>query len=137
MMTETQRAALMAAEDAFRRESDYYAITGKETKARENMALAGKMAAALAEPGTADTPTGWLYTSAKSLRKKYIAHRDGLPDALRELEPIPLYTRPQRREPLTDERIHNLDPLPHVMFDAHRIEFARAIEAAHGIGAKP
>jgi hypothetical protein len=34
---------------------------------------------------------------------------------------------------LTDEEIHNLDPLPHQMFDTQRIEFARAIEAAHGI----
>jgi hypothetical protein len=30
---------------------------------------------------------------------------------------------------LTDEEIHNLDPLPHQMFDTQRIEFARAIEA--------
>jgi hypothetical protein len=30
---------------------------------------------------------------------------------------------------LTDEEIHNLDPLPHRMFDTQRIEFARAIEA--------
>ena len=34
---------------------------------------------------------------------------------------------------LTDEEIHRLDPLPHTMFDQQRIDFARAIEAAHGI----
>ncbi len=96
MMTETQRAALMAAEDAFRRESDYYAMIGKETKARASMALAGQMSAALAEPGPADTPTGWLYTSVRSLRKKYIAHRAGLPEALLDLDPVALYSRPQR-----------------------------------------
>jgi hypothetical protein len=31
---------------------------------------------------------------------------------------------------LTDGEIHNLDPLQHVMFDAERIDFARAIESA-------
>jgi hypothetical protein len=35
--------------------------------------------------------------------------------------------------PLTDEQIHVLDPAPHCMFDQQRIDFARAIEAAHGI----
>ena len=29
---------------------------------------------------------------------------------------------------LTDAEIHNLDPLPHAMFDEQRIAFARAIE---------
>jgi hypothetical protein len=30
---------------------------------------------------------------------------------------------------LAEEEIHNLDPLPHQMFDIQRIKFARAIEA--------
>jgi len=30
---------------------------------------------------------------------------------------------------LTGEEIHNLDPLPHQMFDTQRIKFAKAIEA--------
>lgn len=49
-MTETQRKALQAAEDAFRRYADHHAMKGDETKARANMALAGQMAAALGEP---------------------------------------------------------------------------------------
>ena len=51
---------------------------------------------------------------------------------------FPLYTEPQlEQESLTDEQIiglwqHTKEP------DGHRIErFARAIEAAHGIGEKP
>lgn len=48
-MTETQRKALQAAEDAFRRYADHHAMKGDETKARANMALAGQMSAALAE----------------------------------------------------------------------------------------
>ena len=45
---------------------------------------------------------------------------------------IPLYTAPPKREwvELAEEEIHNLDPLPHLMFDRHRIDFARAVEAA-------
>jgi hypothetical protein len=30
---------------------------------------------------------------------------------------------------LTDEEIYEADPLPHLMFDQQRIDFARAIEA--------
>lgn len=140
-MTETQRAAMQAAEDAFRRESDYYAMTGKETKARENIALAGKMAAALAEPEPADEQIGWLYTSATSLRKKYIGHRDDLPDALRDLDPMPVYARPQRREPLTDEQRKELWRLSDFRGNggqADRFDAGiRAAELVHGIGAKP
>lgn len=44
-------------------------------------------------------------------------------------------TPPQRKwVGLTDEEIHNLDPFPHKLFDQERLDFARAIEAAHGIG---
>jgi hypothetical protein len=42
-----------------------------------------------------------------------------------------------QRKPLTDEEIHDLDPLPHVMFDQERIDFARAIEQAHNIKEQP
>lgn len=49
-MTENQRKALQAAEDAFRRYADHHAMRGDEAKARANMALAGQMSAALAEP---------------------------------------------------------------------------------------
>ena len=48
-MTENQRKALQAAEDAFRRYADHHAMRGDEAKARANMALAGQMSAALAE----------------------------------------------------------------------------------------
>jgi hypothetical protein len=39
---------------------------------------------------------------------------------------------------MTEAQIFACDPVPHVMFDQQRIDFARAIEAFHGItGAKP
>ena len=41
------------------------------------------------------------------------------------------YTRPQAREPLTDEEIMDMYNEPRS--DAEMLEFARAIEAAHGI----
>ena len=52
-----------------------------------------------------------------------------------------LYTHPsppaqQVAVPMTEAQIFACDPVPHVMFDQHRIDFARAIEAFHGIGAK-
>lgn len=40
-----------------------------------------------------------------------------------------LYTAPPAPKWLTDEDIHNADPYPHVMSDAHRVQFARALEA--------
>jgi hypothetical protein len=39
--------------------------------------------------------------------------------------------------PMTEAQIFACDPVPHVMFDQQRIDFARAIEAFHGIKAKP
>lgn len=39
--------------------------------------------------------------------------------------------------PMTEAQIFECDPVPHVMFDQQRIDFARAIEAFHGIGVKP
>ena len=52
-----------------------------------------------------------------------------------------LYTHPappaqQVAVPMTEAQIFECDPVPHVMFDRQRIDFARAIEAHHGIGAK-
>lgn len=54
-----------------------------------------------------------------------------------------LYTNPppaqaqQVAVPMTEAQIFACDPVPHVMFDQQRIDFARAIEAFHGItGAK-
>ena len=57
-----------------------------------------------------------------------------------------LYTHPvqtpaeaqQVAVPMTEAQIFECDPVPHVMFDQQRIDFARAIEAHHCItGAKP
>ena len=38
--------------------------------------------------------------------------------------------------PMTEAQIFECDPVPHVMFDQQRIDFARAVEAHHGIGVK-
>ena len=46
----------------------------------------------------------------------------------------PLYTRSQSMTPLTDEQIYDMYNEPRS--DAEMLEFARAIEAAHGIGEK-
>jgi len=44
---------------------------------------------------------------------------------------IPLYTHPPQRKPLTDDELYLMYNLP--QSDAEMIEFARAVEAAHGI----
>lgn len=50
-------------------------------------------------------------------------------------EPTPIYTMPKLAGyvPLTEAEIMACDPHPHSMFDQERLDFARAIEAAHGI----
>jgi hypothetical protein len=50
-----------------------------------------------------------------------------------------LYTHPAQQVavPMTEAQIFACDPVPHVMFDQQRIDFARAVEAFHGIGVKP
>jgi len=55
-----------------------------------------------------------------------------------QAEVRPLTTPPAQPAavPLTDEQIHALDPAPDCMFDQQRIDFARAIEAAHNITEK-
>ena len=48
-------------------------------------------------------------------------------------------TQPARREPLTDEEIDKLDCIPNVpgIHFGDVVDFARAIERAHGIGEQP
>ena len=46
---------------------------------------------------------------------------------------IPLYTAPPKREPLSDEEIHKLSLENFKGLLSDRINFARAIEKAHGI----
>ena len=48
------------------------------------------------------------------------------------VEFTPLYAAPPQRKPLTEEEIENLGPLSFTWRDM--VQFARAIERAHGIG---
>ena len=134
-MTETQRAAMQAAHDAL-----IEARASMHDGRKQDKAIT-LLAAAMVEPEPADEQIGWLYTSATSLRKKYIGHRDDLPDALRDLDPMPVYARPQRREPLTDEQRKELWRLSDFRGNggqADRFDAGiRAAELVHGIGAKP
>ena len=49
------------------------------------------------------------------------------------VEPMPLYTTPPQRKPLTDEQIEKLAYKNGWPNPESRLELARAIEAAHGI----
>ena len=68
-------------------------------------------------------------------------HREFHPVPYNGMKPsrtVPLYTAPPRRKPLTEEEIWELYyALPSDDFEcSNRVDFARAIEAAHGIGEK-
>ena len=143
-MTETQRAALMAAEGAFRRYTHHHITKNDGEKAKANYALADMMAAALAEPGPADEPFAYLPVNLPDV----FTHNAGCTlwagnpqnkTLSADNSMIAVYTRPQSREPLTDEQVdyiyneHRGDGGPTAICE----QFARAIEAAHGIGAKP
>ena len=94
---------------------------------------------ALAAP--AQEPVAWMHEwddgeRIPMLRKREVDRSDI--DSPKSVRPL-IYgdTTPPaaQRQPLTDEQIHALDPAPDCMFDQQRIDFARAIEAAHGIKA--
>ncbi len=70
-------------------------------------------------------PVCYLWVDPKT--QNYIVDRCDHP--LNEL--IPVYTSPPKREPLTDEEIENLWQNTSPYYD-HQ-DFARSIEAAHGI----
>jgi hypothetical protein len=52
------------------------------------------------------------------------------------IEKQPLYTTPPPRKPLTDEEIAKIASTPCAVVGSYVHTFARAIEAAHGIGEK-
>lgn len=110
MMTETQRAALMAAEGAFRRYTHHHITKNDGEKAKANYALADMMAAALAEPEPAEVPFAYLPVNLPDV----FTHNAGCTlwagnpqnkTLSADNSMIAVYTRPQRREPLTDEQI--------------------------------
>ena len=93
-------------------------------------------------------PIGWLDGNDKLadfMHRDLKADHDKRGSATPREFTIPVYTAPPQqqaepvaqRKPLTDAEIHNLDPLPHKMFDQERFDFARAIESAHNIKEQP
>ena len=78
-----------------------------------------------------NNPVAWCHLS-------YNDDGSSIPDSLQHCPDsyctTPLYTRPPKRQPLTDEKLRamwaNYAPIVGGV-----LEFARAIEAAHGIGA--
>ena len=83
-------------------------------------------------------PVAWMFQHDETGRMNYVSN-DGIhdPTMFLGMNPryalvCPLYTTPPQRKPLTDEQIKDIrvacgSPL------AIHIEFARAIESAHGI----
>lgn len=163
-MTETQRAALMAAEGAFRRYTHHHITKNDGEKAKANYALADMMAAALAEPEPAEVPFAYLPVNLPDV----FTHNAGCTlwagnpqnkTLSADNSMIAVYTRPQSREPLTDaewldyvlrhgtktdvhiatyEGIATVGPMGKVIrlqTDANNLR--KLVEKAHGIGEKP
>ena len=108
-------------------------IEGNYTVSAEDAIKALEEALAKQEQGEAvayrfkerpdDLRSGWHYVG----KEKHVPY--GWPNQ-------PLYTTPQQRKPLTDEQILNSARDHYNPHQRAEISFARAIEAAHGIGDK-
>lgn len=94
--------------------------------------------AALEQPQGEQEPVAWIenLVGALSYNPYHEASRK-LPEGVR----FDLYTRPQPRQPLTDEAVLGVAKSIEIQFDSERLNeqiddilaFARAIEAAHNI----
>ena len=90
--------------------------------------------AALAEP--VQEPVAWLHTDPDNPRVKFLVWRENEPAYRGVWIKTPLYAAPPQRKPLTEEEIVTMyAECP--TSDNDMIEFARAIEQAHGIGGQP
>jgi hypothetical protein len=95
-----------------------------------------RLKAALAEP--VQEPVAWMYTGIKQDGTEHGPHLVWNPaymdamSASKGAKATPLYTAPPQRKPLSNEELDRLWREPMSADWEHR-EFARAVEAAHGI----
>ena len=75
-------------------------------------------------------PVAWRYQDARG-NYRYRGYVAGFDVEYAILKPVPLFTAPPQRKPLTDEEIYDMYNEPRS--DAEMVAFARAVEAAHGI----
>lgn len=83
---------------------------------------------ALAEPE--QEPVAWMCSDESMTHKGYTRFAR----TKNELWNIPVYTTPPPRKPLTDAEIFNTAADYYEGYGFKALEFARAIERAHGIG---
>ena len=110
-------------------------------KISPNSVLHDRLRAALEQPQGEQEPVAWIenLVGALSYNPYHEASRK-LPEGVR----FDLYTRPQPRQPLTDEAVLGVAKSIEIQFDSERLNeqiddilaFARAIEAAHNIKEK-
>ena len=89
--------------------------------------------AALEQPQVEQEPVAWLWSSGGN--KSSLTFGGPNSNTPKDWDVQPLYTHPQPRQPLTDEQIDALAVDDDLLPLSH-LEFARAIERAHGIGGK-
>jgi hypothetical protein len=90
---------------------------------------AAALRAALAEP--VQEPVAWIQSNHLQLAQRG-PFSCRVEPTQRHPDFVPLYTHPPRREPLSDEELDRLWREPMSADWEHR-EYARAVEAAHGI----
>ena len=139
-MANTQIEAIKLALEALKEGKPFLDEYAAQTKYWKAIA---ELSRALEQPAQQE-PVAWMYpddlarfetseTFAQAYSIEMVSPTQG--------ETVPLYTRPQAREPLTDEQIEKLDCvfLHAIDWDDYEVykpsvfAFARAIEAAHGI----
>jgi hypothetical protein len=72
-------------------------------------------------------PVAWQWLNTAHFRKK-------LPKDAERGAWNPLYTAPPQRQPLTEEQLKPIADEYRILFGGWVVDFARAIERAHGIG---
>ena len=76
-------------------------------------------------------PVAWMHTDAYNPKNRHLEWSENRRGYLGDWIKTPLYAAPPRRKPLTEEEIYGMYSEP--SSDAEMVEFARAIERAHGI----
>ena len=132
-LREAAQQALKSLEDAINEWAEEMEFRSCVSAADAWIESADTLRDALAHPAPEPEPVAWMvYT----LDGKSAFVTDNPKDFTQDHRALPLYTHPPQRKPLTDEEILEAwKPFEGNPFTT-KYEFARAIERAHGIGAK-
>jgi hypothetical protein len=124
MSITAMKQALEALEGLINRTSGQAIYSFMETERRIGISACVGLRQAIAEAEKQE-PFGYLWPTGMHPEFRYFQKKRN------DVDGMPVYTSPPQLQPLTDEQIYGMYNEPRS--DAEMIEFARAIEAAHGI----